>query len=96
MAVHAAGTLNNNSIEGASLRYITLSGTVKDGLGNPLRRTITIYKNSQMDKPFTTESDESTGQWVIDIVGNHNDEFMAICLGNSDSENSEIYDHLKE
>jgi len=90
MATHT-GRKVSTPIKSGKLRTINFSGTVKlDGSG--VVRTIIGYKNIKPEILFTTESD-SSGDWVLPMLGGPNEKFRIIAVG-IDGENSEIFDGL--
>jgi len=76
----------------AKPKTVTLSGSVEVD-GSPASRKIYVYRADKPGTPIETLSDGS-GNWSIDYTGaGTNDEFRAICAGES-GENSEIYEHV--
>ena len=84
------------------IRMRTLAGSVVDADANPARREILIYKDSanvgENNVFLTTYSDETTGQFSVDVPCGTNDRMRVVCVGGIDSsdnsENSLVYDNI--
>lgn len=74
------------------LRTAVISGTVTVN-GAPASRDILAYKNDDNNIYASTRSSGADGIWEIEVIGNHNDRFRVICVGD-DGENSQIYEHV--
>lgn len=69
----------------------TLSGNVTVD-STPAERNILIYKNGSADAYGTTVSD-SNGDWSHEVVGNANDKFRIVIVGES-GEYSKIFEDV--
>ena len=87
------GAKKTEDKKAASLKYGTLSGTVKKS-GAGIKRQVLIYKlgaeTSLINDSF---SNSSTGEFSVTVKSGQNDRFRVICVG-ADGENSEIYEDV--
>ena len=69
---------------------LSISGTVRDGDGNFVARTVRVYLRSSGELVGETTSDASTGAFSIDVGASA--QHYAICLDDDLSENALIFD----
>jgi hypothetical protein len=88
-------TVIKPKIINSKIKYGYLSGTVKDSNGSPSIRKIIAYKNDKYSEVVGEAVSNSDGSFLIKVIGNVNDDFRIICLGDkSNNENSLLYDHV--
>lgn len=84
------------ALVGMAIKNITISGTVKDALGNGLQRRVIAYRNgAETEVAAAANSGAGSGGYALTVNGNHNDEFRVIAIGLPE-ENSKIIDHVRE
>jgi hypothetical protein len=71
----------------------TITGTVKDGAGNPLvRQVVAFNENNPGDWGRTTS--KSDGTWSLTVPGSKSTKFAVVEIGASDSENDVVSGHV--
>lgn len=95
MAIVTGARQYDEILQAATVKVLTLSGTVEVD-GSPAVRNLIIYKNStSWSSPFYVTS-EADGTFTVDIPGGSNDQFTVICYGKTTDENSAIFSHITE
>lgn len=74
-------------------RYLTISGTVNK-LGNPIERTILVYRSDIPDVLLGETVSDSSGDFSLSVPCGSNDLLRIICVG-IDGENSEVFDSVE-
>ena len=98
MSTFNAISVHNTDVQIGVIDTVTISGVVEDNAGtpNPLQREIVVYKYPVWQTPHKTMSDPSDGSWSITLNGGINDRYIALSIGGSSDENTEVFDYIVE
>ena len=66
---------------GQDYKYTTLSGTVVDSQGNPLKRNLKVYNGNGLTNLVATTISTSNGIFSCTVPGTTSDDFCVVVLG---------------
>lgn len=75
---------------------VVIAGTVKDGAGLPLSRTVVVFNDNNLMVPLATvQSSPVTGGFSVSVGGFPTTKFTVIAMG-SPTENNKVFSHCSE